>query len=191
MNESTTSKKVITFIFLKFIEIGGIIGIIFAPYFLGKYLKRYEVTTLTQNNWGNGFLNILSIILLIILVSMVIYLIYFLIKEFVIFNWRWACILNETEREKKIRINKREKRLSDKKKKIAKEERKEYGYYIGDKVKVIRAELEEEKKLVGKTYIVGGVTWADNIRLRGYEGMSLYRSQVKPVRKTKRNGSEK
>ena len=152
-------KKIITFIFLKVIEIGGLCGATLGPYFLGKYLNRYELTSLSTNNWLNGFFNILFVLLLLILIGSIIWGIYLILAGFIKLNWKWACMLNETPSERNKRELAINRKIKEKEKEKGKIARENYGYAQGDRVKIVKAITTAEKLLKGKVMKVKNVGW--------------------------------
>ncbi len=196
--ENKMFRKVITFIFLKIVEIGGAFGIVLGPHFLGKFLQRYNYTALTSNNWLNGFWNIILGLLIIILIGVILFAVYYILSGFINLNWKWASILNETTKERKIR----EKQEEDKKRKIIKNktgkkeikrkyQEEEYGYFIGDKVRIVDPLTDSEKEIANKIQTVENITFFNNVKLKGFDpGINLFRKQIEPV-KDKRKESKK
>ncbi len=183
MEDKNTSKKVITFIFLKIIEIGGLFSVIFGPYMLGRFLNKYESTSLMQNNWMNGVSHIISFLLIVAFCGALLFLLYLLLKEFVMINWRWACILNETPKERKKRESMITKEMKEKDRKTKEKITEKYGYGLGDRVKIIKGVTNAEKLLIGKVRKVKSVGWW-GVTVEGSECYFL-KSEVKLSKKSR------
>ena len=184
MEKTPTSKKVITFIFLKVIEIGSLFGIVFGPYFLGKFFNKYELTSLVETNWMNGIVNIILGLGFIVFSCLLLFLAYLLLSEFIKLNWKWACILNETPMERKIRETREKKIIKEEEKRKEQEFRDEHGFYIGDKVRVTVAYDEDDEKILNKVMKVKSIDWS-RIYLHGHNEW-MKADQLKLV-KTKRD----
>jgi hypothetical protein len=183
ISQETKIKASFTFVILKLLEFGSLFGIIFGLPLLGKWAVENKIISgFGTNIWMNGIITLIYFFFIVLLIVFLGTILFFGGKWFVMLNWRWSLMLHETPEEKLIREKKEaEKRL----KKLEKRKDafiEEHGFWIGDKIKLVRPNTEKEKQLSNKILKLKGISLFGNAVIEGHEDVwSLFFSQLEPV----------
>lgn len=179
ISQQTKVKSVFTFILLKLLEIGSLFGLTFGIYYLGKFAQTIGLEA-SGFAWFDGLVFMLLIFLVVLGLGLGVYLIALLFIWIVKLNWKWALMLNETPEEKLIReSNKAEKEL----KKLEKKKQEcieEYGFWVGDEVKIVTPD-DVHTKYKNEIRKVSRVGWL-YFGLEGIKEANFSSCELKPIK---------
>ena len=192
ISKETKVKASFTLVILKLLEIGALFGLTFGIYYLGKFADKMDFGISNAPTWINGLFLFITILFGAALLIVLSYLVILFLIWFVKLNWKWALILNETPEEKKIRENnktaKQLKKVEEKKVDYIKQN----GFWIGDRVKIIKSNTDSENKYLNK---IGKVKQVGNIfscvKIEDMDDVSFYENQLKPVKDRRKNDKSK